>query len=224
MSLRLGRSRLASASASARLPSAALRVRRVHTPPSRVPGFGPDVAPPARRRLLLALGIPLSIGGGLLFLVPSEQSPVVPAILASPTVIPCQQLRHSHQMSSPNEERRSITQRIIDLLLDRIWEPLCTGARFLHLVALFAPVIITAPMIFVGQSSSRKKRGGERWGAVWWYGFLVRQMQRAGPTFIKVSIDCEAFIYVIPLKTMSISAASTMGRLAPRPLPRKTLR
>jgi len=29
---------------------------------------------------------------------------------------------------------------------------------------------------------------GERWGAVWWYGFLVHQMQKAGPTFIKVCV------------------------------------
>lgn len=26
----------------------------------------------------------------------------------------------------------------------------------------------------------------ERWGALWWYGFLVKQMERAGPTFIKL--------------------------------------
>ncbi|KAF8474308.1 hypothetical protein JB92DRAFT_1903885 [Gautieria morchelliformis] len=28
---------------------------------------------------------------------------------------------------------------------------------------------------------------GERWGAVWWYDFMVRQMERAGPTFIKLA-------------------------------------
>lgn len=34
----------------------------------------------------------------------------------------------------------------------------------------------------------------------------------------------EAFTHIIPLNTMSTSAASTMGRLAARPLPRQTLR
>jgi aarF domain-containing kinase len=34
---------------------------------------------------------------------------------------------------------------------------------------------------------------GVRWGAVWWYDFMVRQMQKAGPTFIKVIFFLESF-------------------------------
>jgi aarF domain-containing kinase len=39
-------------------------------------------------------------------------------------------------------------------------------------------------MLLVG--SSQEKLQGDRWGAVWWYNHFVAQMDRAGPTFIKV--------------------------------------
>lgn len=139
---------------------------------------------------VLVLGVPV-IGGGLMFLHSNEASPV-PAILASSTVIPCpdeatsrqQRTLLTHQMSSPNEDHRTLLRRILDLLRDRIWEPFRTGTRFLHLLVFFIPVIVASPMLFVGNLPKSKR--GERWGAIWWYGFLVAQMQRAGPTFIKV--------------------------------------
>ena len=73
-----------------------------------------------------------------------------------------------------------------------IIEPIFTVLRFFHLVILFGPVILTSPMILVGGSDKRRKRDrpsgeeAEAWGAVWWYGFLVNQMERAGPSFIKL--------------------------------------
>lgn len=82
-----------------------------------------------------------------------------------------------------------------DTLQDYILEPLGTARRFVVLVLLFAPVILTMPMLLVGRRREGgrlrgrrlpKSEGGERWGALWWYGFLVKQMERAGPTFIKV--------------------------------------
>jgi hypothetical protein len=79
-----------------------------------------------------------------------------------------------------------------------ITEPISTFFRFLHLALLFGPVILTSPMLLVGSTKASRRllqRGAigqgedvERWGAVWWYGFLVAQMERAGPTFIKVSL------------------------------------
>jgi aarF domain-containing kinase len=73
----------------------------------------------------------------------------------------------------------------VTLCLDLyIWEPLCTGLRFLHLVFIFVPVIVTVPVIWCGQRD--KKRSNERWGTLWWYSFLVQSMERAGPAFIKV--------------------------------------
>jgi aarF domain-containing kinase len=64
------------------------------------------------------------------------------------------------------------------------WEPLCTGLRFLHLVVIFVPVLACVPAIWVG--TRVKNRHMERTGTLWWYWFLVKSMERAGPAFIKV--------------------------------------
>lgn len=65
-----------------------------------------------------------------------------------------------------------------------IYEPLATGLRFLHLVVIFVPVIVTIPAVWIGRRLPNKDN--ERQGTVWWYGFLVNSMERAGPAFIKV--------------------------------------
>jgi aarF domain-containing kinase len=65
-----------------------------------------------------------------------------------------------------------------------IWEPACTGARFLHLLVIFVPVIFSIPAIWIGPR--QKDRDNERSGTIWWYWFLVKSMERAGPAFIKV--------------------------------------
>ena len=67
-----------------------------------------------------------------------------------------------------------------------IWEPLCTGMRFLHLVVIFVPVMVTVPALWFGKRDP--KRDNERSGSLWWYWFLVNSMERAGPAFIKVRI------------------------------------
>lgn len=73
----------------------------------------------------------------------------------------------------------------IVLFLDvYIWEPLCTGLRFLHLAVIFVPVLFAVPMIWLGKR--QKDRDNERTGALWWYNFLVKGMEWAGPAFIKV--------------------------------------
>ena len=65
-----------------------------------------------------------------------------------------------------------------------VYEPIATSIRFLHLVALFLPVIVTVPVIWLGRRNSEKH--GERSGTLWWYDFLVCAMERAGPAFIKL--------------------------------------
>ena len=64
-------------------------------------------------------------------------------------------------------------------------EPIATGFRFLHLVFIFVPVIIAIPAIWFGPRV--KDRDMERRGTLWWYGFLVNGMERAGAAFIKVT-------------------------------------
>ena len=65
-----------------------------------------------------------------------------------------------------------------------IWEPICTGIRFLQLVVIFVPVILTVPALWIGRRYP--DHGNERSGTLWWYSFLVWSMECAGPAFIKV--------------------------------------
>lgn len=69
-----------------------------------------------------------------------------------------------------------------------IVEPIATGFRFLYLVVIFVPVIATVPLMWLG--AKNKDRDNERSGTLWWYGFLVRSMERAGAAFIKASERC----------------------------------
>ncbi|KAI0399151.1 ABC1 family protein [Xylaria palmicola] len=65
-----------------------------------------------------------------------------------------------------------------------IWEPLCTGVRFCHLVIIFVPLILTVPALWIGRR--QPSHGNERSGTLWWYNFLVWCMEAAGPAFIKL--------------------------------------
>lgn len=74
-----------------------------------------------------------------------------------------------------------------------IIEPICTGLRFLHLVVIFVPVIVSIPAVWIGQRQAG--RDNERSGTLWWYSFLVTSMERAGAAFIKVRlIDDQAML------------------------------
>jgi aarF domain-containing kinase len=75
--------------------------------------------------------------------------------------------------------------RSIVLFVDQyIYEPVATTLRFFHLVIIFVPVIVTIPVMCFGGRC--EDRDNERSGTLWWYGYLVASMERAGPTFIKV--------------------------------------
>lgn len=73
---------------------------------------------------------------------------------------------------------------IIYFLYQHVYEPLATGFRFLHLLIIFVPVILTVPVVYIGPR--RKSHDNERAGTIWWYGFLVSSMERAGSAFIKL--------------------------------------
>lgn len=94
-----------------------------------------------------------------------------------------------------------------------ILEPILTGLRFLHLVLIFVPVIATVPMVWIG--SRVKTRDNERTGTLWWYGFLVSSMERAGPAFIKVRDSIEDWILLVVL---TFYKARTMGGISVRHL------
>jgi hypothetical protein len=169
------------------------RLGRLHSP-KKPPSWSRRVfftpAPPIRffipRRHSLWL-VPV-VGGLTLYFLPRQKSPF-PSIFSSPTLIPCPspaqpQAPVNPTIFSPSESEKTIAARISQLLREHLWEPILTAKRFVYLFALFVPVIVTSPMLLVGISEKRLK--GDRWGALWWYGFLVRQMEAAGPTFIKV--------------------------------------
>lgn len=127
------------------------------------------------------------VGAGLaLYTIPSQPAPIPRHVYSSPSLIPSRDLNLT--ILSPSEQHLDVRPRVLAFLRDHIWEPILTARRFVHLFFLFFPVIVTSPMLLVGQTSKRYR--GDRWGAVWWYGFLTRQMEAAGPTFIKVCLIC----------------------------------
>jgi len=79
---------------------------------------------------------------------------------------------------------KRLRQQLFVLWYCYIYDPIATGFRFVHLVFIFMPVILTFPVAWFG--NRLEDRGGERAGTVWWFQFLVRAMERAGPAFIKV--------------------------------------
>ncbi|TFK36951.1 hypothetical protein BDQ12DRAFT_706154 [Crucibulum laeve] len=113
------------------------------------------------------------------------------SVFSSPTLIPCpppvilSPKTLTPTIFSPSESNLTMGSRIRKLLRDNIWEPILTARRFIYLFFLFMPVIICSPALLIGKPE--KKYKGDRWGAVWWYGFLVHQMEAAGPTFIKLA-------------------------------------
>lgn len=127
-------------------------------------------------------GTPILIGGGILYGLKASRNPALQAVIESPACIP--PAKEVIPFIIPSPPDISYVERIKGFLMRHIFSPLRTGLRFLHLLIIFAPVIIASPIIFVGVPEARL--GGERWGAVWWYDLLTRSMQRAGPTFIKV--------------------------------------
>jgi aarF domain-containing kinase len=73
----------------------------------------------------------------------------------------------------------------IYFFVDRyVIEPIATTLRFLHLVIIFVPVIVTIPVIWFGKR--QPDRSGETTGTLWGYGFWVGSMERAGAAFINV--------------------------------------
>ncbi|KAK3114906.1 hypothetical protein LTR53_006280 [Teratosphaeriaceae sp. CCFEE 6253] len=90
--------------------------------------------------------------------------------------------------------------------LDRwIVEPMATGFRFLHLVIIFVPVLATIPLIWFGERKA--DRDNERSGTLWWYGFLVASMERAGAAFIKLGQWAASRTDIFPTEMCAIMSA-----------------
>ncbi|KAG8914956.1 hypothetical protein FRC02_004769 [Tulasnella sp. 418] len=146
-----------------------------------------------RRRFLLIL----PFGGLLLYsLSPETRSSSFSSLLYHPSIIPPQQsqplplsetqdLHDSHPISSVSEVELN-SYYIARFFREHVVQPIRTAKRFIILCFYFIPILVTSPMLLVGKVDW-KELDGERWGAIWWYELLVKQMQRAGPTFIKLA-------------------------------------
>lgn len=86
-----------------------------------------------------------------------------------------------------------------------ILEPVATGIRLLHLVIIFVPVILTIPVIWIGKR--HPDRDDERTGTLWWYGFLVSSMERAGAAFIKLGQWAASRTDIFPTEMCSIMSS-----------------
>lgn len=79
-----------------------------------------------------------------------------------------------------------VLQNIQVFVVNWVIEPLAIGFRFITLVAIFVPVILAVPLCFLGPRIPEKSN--ERRGVIMWYAFLIKSMENAGPTFIKVGV------------------------------------
>lgn len=77
-----------------------------------------------------------------------------------------------------------VYQSIVVFWYYYVYDPIATGFRLLHLAVIFIPVVVTVPAIWIGRRV--EARNNTRSGTLWWYRFLVKAMECAGPAFIKV--------------------------------------
>lgn len=87
-------------------------------------------------------------------------------------------------------------KRVLLTFRDYIYNPIATCFRFVQLVVLFGPVIVSLPMVLFGPITFHDFlsenvgdlvfKSKDRLGAVLWYKYLTWTMELAGPSFIKV--------------------------------------
>lgn len=138
-------------------------------------------APPQTKGLLLAVAASLSPAA---FVRLSEKDNGGTEMTAEMRMLEASREEISKKVGDDTHGLQRVKDSIIYFLDAYLWEPLCTSIRFLHLVVIFVPVIITIPAAYFGPRD--KARDNERAGTLWWYRFLVKAMERAGPAFIKV--------------------------------------
>ena len=87
----------------------------------------------------------------------------------------------------------TLPQRILRILNQYIVEPIFIFFRGISLFVILSPIVLCSPLIFWGTVDPR--RDYEPKGRLWWYALVRKQLERAGPTFIKVSHVCVASSY-----------------------------
>lgn len=120
----------------------------------------------------------------------------------------------AEQVPKSLENSKKYRRGVYFFVEDYIIEPIATGLRFLHLVIIFVPVIVTIPAIWIG--ARNVDRDNERSGTLWWYGFLVGSMERAGAAFIKVRI-CNALLPQYNLTCVSWGNGPLLEQISSQP-------
>ena len=168
-------------------PSIISLISKQHSSPFKsIPRFSGSRAKPLKYGLIPMLGLTT------LFLDSNSES--LKEIEPSNTKVE-EFLVPNGYIKSEDEVLPNLSYRILYFLRDYVIEPISTTGRFIHLAILFLPVILLSPLLLFelidGSSTDRRrgkpKRVEERVTTKWWFRFLVAQMARAGPTFIKVS-------------------------------------
>lgn len=141
-------------------------------------------APPMRKGLVFATAVTLS---PIAFVQLSEEDNGGTNQTAEGRMLEASREELVKKVSADSSGLRRAFESVVLYLELYILEPACTGMRFLHLVFIFVPVILTVPAIWIG--SRQNNRDNERSGTLFWYWFLVKSMERAGPAFIKVQFS-----------------------------------
>ncbi|RMZ81925.1 hypothetical protein DV738_g2017, partial [Chaetothyriales sp. CBS 135597] len=140
-----------------------------------------DEDPRQRQQRLLLAAATLS---STAFLVLSEEANKDDGQTAEMQMLEASRAEISKKVPADVHGLQRLCSYAVYVLDQYVYEPIATTFRFFHLVIIFVPVIVTIPVLWLGRR--RKDRDNERIGTLWWYGFLVASMERAGPAFIKL--------------------------------------
>ena len=102
----------------------------------------------------------------------------------------------SARAKPPQTKLEKLLHNLHRIFNEWLLEPLLTFRRFIHIVFIFAPVILVTPITLIG--SRVEEEQDERIGTLWWYDIIAAQMERAGPTFIKVRFLLNSSLHIYP--------------------------
>ncbi|ORX62405.1 ABC1-domain-containing protein [Hesseltinella vesiculosa] len=110
---------------------------------------------------------------------------IIPWLTASPvtTSFPVAAPFEQHDVDVIRHWLHRLWYECSHLVKEWLVEPLLTFRRFVHILLLLCPVALASPAMLFGSQVNKE----ETTGALWWYDFLANQMERAGPSFIKLA-------------------------------------
>ncbi|RKP09775.1 ABC1 family-domain-containing protein [Thamnocephalis sphaerospora] len=106
------------------------------------------------------------------------------------TLLTLEELATANNAAAPTRLER------LGHLIRTLFEPLMTTLRFVKLVVIFLPCIVMLPVTFFGPI--KPGSDGERVLRVYWYQLVARQMERAGPSFIKLAQWAASRVDIFP--------------------------